>query len=67
MSYNNDDFEDFYEDEEEGWPMLNSFELKEEIEHLKDELARKEEILKLTLELEALQKLRMHKILEGEE
>ena len=66
MSYNNDDFEDLYEDTDEI-PMLNSFELQIEIEHLKDELARKEEILKLTLELEALQKLRMHKILEGEE
>lgn len=66
MSYH--DWEDeFFQDEDEGWTMLTSFELKEEIEHLKDELARKEEILKLTLELEALQKLRMHKILEGEE
>lgn len=65
MSYN--DWEDeFFQDEDEV-PMLNSFELQIEIEHLKDELARKEEILKLTLELEALQKLRMHKILEGEE
>ena len=61
-----EDFEDFYEDEEEA-PMLNSFELQIEIESLKDELERKEEILKLTLELESLQKLRMHKILEGEE
>ena len=66
MSYNNDDFEDLYEEADEV-PMLNSFELKIEIESLKEELARKEEILKLTLELEALQKLRMHKILEGEE
>ena len=61
-----EDFEDFFEDEEEA-PMLNSFELQIEIESLKDELERKEEILKLTLELESLQKLRMHKILEGEE
>ena len=65
MSYN--DWEDeFFQDEEEI-PNLNSFELQIEIDHLKEELARKEEILKLTLELEALQKLRMHKILEGEE
>ena len=65
MSYN--DWEDeFFQDEEEI-PNLNSFELQIEIDHLKEELARKEEILKLTLELESLQKLRMHKILEGEE
>ena len=63
-----EDFEEFFEDEEEEEvPMRNSFELQIEIESLKDELARKEEILKLTLELESLQKLRMHKILEGEE
>jgi hypothetical protein len=64
MSY--EDFEEFFEDEEEA-PMLNSFELKIEIESLKEDLERKEEILRLTLELESLQKLRMHKILEGEE
>ena len=61
-----EDFEDFIEDEEEA-PMLNSFELQIEIDHLREELERKEEILRLTLELESLQKLRMHKILEGEE
>ena len=65
MSYR--DWEDeFFEDEEEA-PMLNSFELQIEIDHLKEELERKEEILRLTLELETLQKVRMYKILEGEE
>ena len=66
MSYN--DFEGFYENEEdEDIPLLTSFDLKIEIDSLKEELARKEEILKLTLELEHLQQVRMHKILEGEE
>tara|TARA_X000000950_G_C13314902_1_gene418162 strand:- start:168 stop:368 length:201 start_codon:yes stop_codon:yes gene_type:complete len=66
MSYN--DFEGFFENEEdEDIPLLTSFDLKIEIDSLKEELARKEEILKLTLELEHLQQVRMHKILEGEE
>lgn len=66
MSYN--DFEGFFENEEdEDIPLPTSFDLKIEIDSLKEELARKEEILKLTLELEHLQQVRMHKILEGEE
>lgn len=64
MSYN--DFEGSFE-EDEDIPLLTSFDLKIEIDTLKEELARKEEILKLTLELEHLQQVRMHKILEGEE